>query len=249
MTLAAVTAPPEVQARLLDLQALDDELRRNAQHRARLQQGTDVATAEAERTALRRTAADRRGELEDLRARIGRVEADVRTVEQRLERDRSRLATTSSPRDASGLEQEITSLQRRRGALEDDELLLMEQVEEVEAAAAEVGAALAAVEERLTALRTDRDDALGGLVVQREAAEERRSALVAELPADLVALYDRQRTRYGVGAARLVGVVSQGSNMALTGADLAEVRAAAPDAVVLDPESGCILVRVDPAAA
>jgi hypothetical protein len=32
--------------------------------------------------------------------------------------------------------------------------------------------------------------------------------------------------------------------MALTGADLAQVRAAPPDAVVLDPDSGCILIRV-----
>ena len=58
-----------------------------------------------------------------------------------------------------------------------------------------------------------------------------------------MALYDRQRTRYGIGAALLTRGVSQGSNMALTGADLAEVRAAAPDAVILDPESNCILVR------
>ena len=112
-----------------------------------------------------------------------------------------------------------------------------------EGAAAQTGGALVAVDARLDALRTDRDDALTGLEEQRTDATGRRAALVAELPADLVALYDRQRTRYGVGAARLVGNVSQGSNMALTGADLATVRAAAPDAVVLDPESNCILVR------
>jgi uncharacterized protein len=248
MTVAGITAPPETQARLLDLQAIDDELTRVAQHTRRLEQAGDIAAAEAERTALRRTAADRRGELEDLRARIGRLETDVRTVEQRLERDRTRLATTSSPKDAAGLEQEIASLRRRREALEDDELVLMEEVETVEAAAAEVATTLAAVEERLAGLRTDRDDALAGLADQRASAGERRTALVADLPADLVALYDRQRTRYGVGAARLVGDVSQGSNMALTGADLAEVRAAAPDAVVLDPESSCILIRTPPAA-
>ncbi|GAA2754318.1 zinc ribbon domain-containing protein [Amnibacterium kyonggiense] len=243
MTVPGIFAPPAVQARLLDLQRIDDELTRVAQHRRRLEQAADVTAAEAERSALRRTAADRRGELEDLRTRIGRVETDVRTVEQRLERDRERLATTSSPKDAHGLEQEIASLRRRREALEDDELELMEQVEAVEAAAGEVAAALDEVEQRLAAMRTDRDDALAGLDAQQTDAAARRTALVEELPADLVALYDRQRTRYGVGAARLVGAVSEGSNMALTGADLAEVRAAAPEAIVLDPESNCILVR------
>jgi predicted nucleic acid-binding Zn-ribbon protein len=243
MTVPGITAPPATQARLLDLQRIDDELTRIVQHRRRLDQAGDIAAAEAERSALRRTAADRRDELEDLRTRIGRVEADVTTVVQRLERDRSRLATTSSVKDVAGLEQEIASLHRRREALEDDELQLMEQVESVESAAAVVEAALTATEERITALRTDREDALAGLVDQHRDATARRGALVAELPADLVALYDRQRTRYGIGAARLVGAVSEGSNMSLTGADLASVRSAAPDAVVLDPESNCILVR------
>jgi predicted nucleic acid-binding Zn-ribbon protein len=243
MTVPGITAPPATQARLLDLQRIDDELTRIAQHRRRLEQAGDITAAESERTGLRRTAADRRGELEDLRTRIGRLESDVTTVDQRLERDRSRLATSSSTKDVQGLEQEIVSLRRRREALEDDELTLMEQVESVEAAAAVVTAALTAVEERIAALRTDREDALSGLVGQQSDASARRAALAAELPADLLGLYDRQRTRYGIGAARLVGAVSEGSNMALTGADLAAVRSAAPDAVVLDPESSCILVR------
>jgi hypothetical protein len=243
MTVPGISAPPATQARLLDLQRIDDELTRIAQHRRRLEQAGDITAAEAERSGLRRTAADRRGELEDLRTRIGRVEADVSTVDQRLDLDRGRLATTSSVKDVAGLEQEIVSLRRRREALEDDELLLMEQVEAVEAAAGVVDAALTAVEERIAVLRTDREDALAGLVAQQTEAGARRAALVAELPEDLVALYDRQRTRYGVGAARLVGAVSEGSNMALTGADLASVRGAAPDAIVLDPESNCILVR------
>jgi predicted nucleic acid-binding Zn-ribbon protein len=103
---------------------------------------------------------------------------------------------------------------------------------------------LADAEARIVALQLDRDDALAGLAGQEARAAEQRAALVAELPADLVALYDRQRARYGIGAAPLRGAVSGGSNMALTGADLAQVRAAPPDAVVLDPDSGCILVRL-----
>lgn len=243
MSVPGITAAPAAQLRLLDLQAIDDELRRVVAHRARLERAADITTAETDRTALRRSAAVSRGGLEDLRTRIGRVETDVRLVEQRLDRDRSRLAVTSSARDAQGLEQEIAALLHRREALEDDQLELMESLEQAEGGASETDSALVAIDARLASLRTDRDDALAGLVEQQADAEARRSVLVGELPGDLVALYDRQRTRYGVGAARLVGTVSQGSNMALTGADLAEVRAAAPDAVVLDPESSCILVR------
>ena len=245
MSVPGISASPAIQARLLDLQAIDEELTRIEGHRRRLRSGTDVADAEAARAALRRTVADDRGALEDLSTRTARVQADAHVVEQRLERDRGRLATTSSPKDAHGLEQEIDSLLRRRGALEDDELELMETTEGVEREAAARRAALVEVEVRLADLRTDRDDALSGLHAQREEVRARRDLLVADLPADLVALYDRQRIRYGVGAALLQRGVSQGSNMALTGADLAAVRAAAADAVVLDPESSCILVRTD----
>ncbi|HEY0373757.1 MAG TPA: hypothetical protein VGC94_03125 [Amnibacterium sp.] len=243
MSVAGVTAPPEVQARLLELQALDDELGRITAHRRRLQAGGDLPAATSEQAGLRRRAADERGVLEDLRTRIRRLESDVALVEQRLTRDRGRLNATSSSKDAQGLEQEIASLIRRRSALEDDELELMEALETAETAAAETGTALTAAEERVRALQADQDDALAGLAENEQRVAAERAALVADLPGPLVALYDRQRTRYGIGAALLTRGVSHGSNMALTGADLAEVRAAAPDAVVLDPESGCILVR------
>jgi uncharacterized protein len=238
------TAPPEVQARLLDLAALDAELGRVAAHRRRLEQDDAMAKAVAERSAARREVADRRGALEDARRELGRLEGDVGLVEQRLTRDRGRLAATSSPRDAQGLESEITSLLHRRSVLEDDELEVMGRVEDGEAALAEAEAALADTEARIAALQLDRTDALAGLAEQEARASEQRAALVAELPADLVALYDRQRARYGVGAAPLRGAVSGGSGMALTGADLAQVRGAPPDAVVLDPDSGCILIRL-----
>lgn len=243
MSVAGVTASPEVQARLLELQALDDELGRIAAHRRRLQAGGDLPAATAEQAALRRRGADERGTLEDLRARIRRLESDVALVEQRLTRDRGRLNVTSSSKDAQGFEQEIASLVRRRGALEDEELELMEALEAAETAAADTGTALSAADDRVRSLQADQDDALTGLTENEHRVTAERAELAAQLPAPLVALYDRQRTRYGIGAALLARGVSQGSNMALTGADLAEVRAAAPDAVVLDPESGCILVR------
>jgi len=243
MSVAGVTAPPEVQARLLELQALDDELGRITAHRRRLQAGGDLPAATGEQATLRRRAADERGTLEDLRTRIRRLESDVALVEQRLTRDRGRLNATSSSKDAQGLEQEIASLVRRRTALEDEELELMEALEAAEAASAATGTALAAADERVRRLQADQDDALAGLTENEQRVTAERAELVAQLPGPLVSLYDRQRTRYGVGAALLTRGVSQGSNMALTGADLAEVRAAAPDSVVLDPESGCILVR------
>lgn len=239
------TAPPEVQARLLDLQALDSELGRLAAERRRLDTGAELIAAELERTRARRAVADGRGTRDDLQTAMGRVESDVAVVEQRLRRDQQRLATTASPKDAQALEQEIAALGRRRGTLEDAQLEVMQTVEDADAALAAAEGALAAAEARFATVQGVRDDALAAVGASQRTVSADRLALSDELPADLVALYDRQRTRYGVGAALLRRGVSGGSNVQLTGADLAAVRAAAPDAVLLDPESGCILVRTD----
>lgn len=239
------TAPPEVQARLLDLQAFDTELARLASERRRVESGAELAAADAERLRLRRDVADRRGTRDDLRAAMRRTESDVAVVEQRLIRDRQRLATTASPKDAQGLEQEVAALLRRRGILEDAELEVMQQIEDTDAALAAAEDELAASESRTAGLQDLRDRSLAAVETAHQTVAADRRGLADELPADLVTLYDRQRTRYGVGAALLRRGVSGGSNVQLTGADLAEIRAAAPDAVLLDPESGCILVRTD----
>ena len=63
------------------------------------------------------------------------------------------------------------------------------------------------------------------------------------MPAELLALYEKQRERYGVGASHLRGGVSSASGVALNATDLGAVRAAAPDDVLLCPDSSAILVR------
>ena len=65
MSTPSPTAPPEVQARLLDLADLDGELGRVAAHRRRLEQDDAMTKAVAERSAARRQVADRRDEQPD----------------------------------------------------------------------------------------------------------------------------------------------------------------------------------------
>jgi predicted nucleic acid-binding Zn-ribbon protein len=83
----------------------------------------------------------------------------------------------------------------------------------------------------------------GELEADRAEVVANRETIAATVPADLLALYERQRDRYGVGASLLRGGVSSASGVALTGSDLAAVRAAAEDDVVLCPDSNAVLVR------
>ena len=70
-----------------------------------------------------------------------------------------------------------------------------------------------------------------------------RAPLAADLPADLVALYDKIRTETGLGAALVRSGRCGGCRIELYGADLARVKSAPPDEVVRCEECRRILVR------
>src|SRR3954453_2538352 len=116
-----VKADPEVQLRLLDVQALDSTIDRLAHRRATLPEleqlaqlqarhaeiGDDIIRAETEDSALGREQA--------------KVDADVEIVRGRMDRDQKRLdaGQVSSPKELENLQSEIESLHRRQAELED----------------------------------------------------------------------------------------------------------------------------------
>lgn len=101
-----------------------------------------------------------------------------------------------------------------------------------DAAVAEVEAARV----RLTDQQADLDDELARL-------DAARAEQVADVPAELLAVYDRVRAAGKVGAARLIGGQCQACRLTLDTVALGEIRSAAPDAVVRCSECGAILIR------
>ncbi len=236
-------AAPQEQEKLLDLQRIDTRSQQIQHAKRTLPQLAELAHIAAAGDALRRRMATEQGALEDLRTELGRIEADVKVVETRIARDAGRLQNTSSMKDAQGLEHELASLKRRQSDLEDMELTVMERLEEQEGVVAGLEEERTGLLTRRETLMAERDKAVAELDAEAAELAASREALVATLPKDLVELYERQRSRYGIGAALLRRGISGGSNVALTASDLAAIRAAPADEVVLDPESGCILVR------
>jgi predicted nucleic acid-binding Zn-ribbon protein len=238
-------APASEQRKLLDLQAADNRIAQ-LQHSLRtLPQEARLAELQRDSGAARQEYGAVNGELDDAKAEIARVEGDIETVGAREKRDRERLQASSSTRDIQGLEHELESLKVRRSNLEDIELAVMERVEEIEERLAAIAARRddIATEERL--LAGARDEAREKLNKQLVIAQSERTAVAGGIGEDLLALYEKQRARYGIGAAMLHRGVSLGSNVALTQTDLDAIRRADPDEVLIDPESSCILVRTD----
>ena len=239
---AAATA----QTRLLQLQSIDtaiaqlDHRRRSLPELAAIAERQVVRRRQAEELIAANTA------VSDLELDQAKAEDDLVPVRQRLQRDQQRVndGTVSDPKQLNALLDEIEHLKRRIVALEDDELEVMERLEAASGVRDQLVADRAAGEGELRALITARDTQFAELDAELAGQRSQREGLVAELPADLVDLYDKVRAKSGgVGAAALVQRRCSGCQLQVNAADLVRYRHASPDEVLRCEECNRILVR------
>ena len=241
----ALKATPQTQALLLDLQALDTRLAQ-LDHRARsLPEIAALVELQAAAEALRVTRTQQNGVAENTQIELSRLEADVALVEERIARDAARLQSSSSVKDVAALEQELAALRKRLDDLEEIELTVMERLEEEQSAVSGTTAELDAALATIASTEASRDAALSTVAAERAVAAAARSDLETQVSGELLALYEKQRSRYGTGASLLQGGVSQASGVALLEDEMQAIRAAAPDDVLICPSSDAILVRTD----
>jgi predicted nucleic acid-binding Zn-ribbon protein len=233
------------QRSLLELAELDAELSRT-EHRAKhLPQQQQVEEAQsAHREANDRLAAVQIA-LEDLDAQVAKFESEIDSVRQREDRDRSLLAGGSvDAKQLTDLQHELGTLERRQSSLEDSLLEVMERREELQGQQAGALAQIDELQSKLSDAQRACDEASAELKQLRHQSLSRRDELVAELDADLVALYERQRSRGGAGAGLLQGRRCGACRIEIDKGELARISAAAEDEVLRCPECGAILLRI-----
>jgi uncharacterized protein len=240
-----VKADPKVQRRLLDLQGHDSALARLEHRRRTLPELAAIAAAEERLTALRDDQVRASTEVGDLDRELRRLEDDVDQVRRRAERDQQRMQSGGLPsRELESLQHEVETLARRQSDLEDTELEVMERREEAESRAEEVRARVSAVTAERETATAARDAAYAEIDAEAATETGSRAAVAAELPADLVALYEKVRAvSGGVGAARLAQRRCEGCRLELMGSELRAAQAAAPDEVLRCENCRRILVR------
>ncbi|MEV8507874.1 C4-type zinc ribbon domain-containing protein [Actinoplanes sp. NPDC051475] len=236
-------AAPEAQRRLLDLQGIDTALNQLAHRRRSLPELAEIDTVAREISALEDERTRAQVAVDDLDRDITRFEKDIEQVRTRKQRDQARLDAGAALREIEGLQHELATLNRRQSELEDAELELMEQRETAEQTLNEVKKRLAEATERRTAAETRRDEAYAEITKEQEFKTQSRAPLAADLPPDLIKLYDKIREETGLGAALFRSGRCGGCRIELYGADLNRVKAAAADEVVRCEECRRIMVR------
>jgi uncharacterized protein len=243
--LGTVKASPQTQLRLLELADLDAELTRLDHRRRGLPEVAELTRRQARAGELKDALVATETDLGDLAREQSRAERDVEQVRTRIEKDRARLdaGQVSAARELASLQSEIENLHRRQDDLEEVVLELMERREALESRQAELATERDSLGGETAAVTARRDAAFKEIDEQTAKASDRRGNVAAEVPADLLALYDQIRKTKGVGAAMLRAGRCEGCHLSLNAADLNVIRGSAPDEVVRCEECRRILVR------
>lgn len=239
-------AAASAQLRLLDLQAEDTAIAQLTHRKTTLPEHAVIADGKAQRATLAASLVEVRTRLSDLKLEVEKAESDLVPVRERLARDIKRRddGLVTDPRGFAALNDEIEHLGKRISDLEDAELEAMEALESSTAAEAELAAQLTELENSVRAVIAARDEQLAKSDAEIATRTTAREAIVAELPADLITLYDRIRAKAGgLGAAELKGRRCSGCQLEATSAALNTYLAAAADDVVRCEECDRILVR------
>lgn len=239
-------ADPSAQLKLLDLQKVDSHLDQLAHQLRTMPELAALTTLAERRTDVAASQGQAQTTVEDLARAQRKADADVEQVKTRRTRNQERIdaGLVSDPKQLSAMQHELQTLDRRISDLEDEELEVMEQLEEAQAALVSLTEELNAIEKEGAALTQTRDEKSASISAEQTDLRSERETLATELPGDLLALYDKLRDQLGgVGVGALQHGRCGGCQLNVGAADLARMAQAPSDEVMRCEECNRILVR------
>ena len=231
---------------LLEVQEHDTAIDQLRHRRVTLPERAELADLDKRKAALVAQRAEIAARRDEIASRQSEAEREIAASEERMNTIdvRMRSGTITATKDLQAMEHEIASLKERVSSLEDAALEAMDEREPLDSELAEIDAALAEIEESSATLRAAVATAEVDLDAEVASEEAKRQALAATVDGELLATYEKLRTRLGgVGAARLDGNRCTGCHLTLPATELDRLRHAAPDALAFCEQCGRILVH------
>ncbi len=232
------------QRALLKLAETDRRADAAAHQRDALPEIGVIADGRRRIAELREKAALSEVEVGDIDSAARKLDGEIDSVRARADRDKERLAAgAGTPKEMENLQHEILSLARRQETLEDEALELMERRESAAGGLDAVRGGISDLLAQVDAATGRRNDQWADIDAELARFTLQRAAAAAEIPADVLAIYERVRGAGKVAAAVLQGDRCGACGLSLDRASFEEIRAAAADAVPRCPECGALLVR------
>ena len=188
---------------LYELQKIDLEIDQTHKALRSLDGGASVAAEvakaqkelDARETELRKA----RAELRDLELALSSAEEKRKGYRRKLESGR-----VTSHREQDAIQREIDALSRQIGEIEERALLLMDQIEPLEAKAQESRQLVEGLQARLAEVQSRHAQERERLTARLKELESARTAAAASVPEELMEKYNNVRRRFGPVAVALV---------------------------------------------
>ena len=230
------------QAELLGLANLDLEISRTRTYLTNLTSGNAFSGLRSAQREFAAQLIESRNALDQVELDLARAEADLKLVEQRIEKDAAALNATSSSKDAQGIQSELETLKKRKSELEDLELAILERKDEIEATYKTVLTDKQAIDEELAAKESANEAEIMKLRSGLDLSTAQRSQQASRIDAELIALYEKKSSR-GLAVGRLLGRECGACRMTIGATALAEINAMPRDEIATCPDCQAILIR------
>lgn len=240
-----ITATPEQQRRLLELQAVDTALRQLQHRRLHLPEQVVLDENQEMLDDLATEYMTNRNELSKLQITQKRLENEIATVDARRKSEEGRMYSglIHSEKEVEALRHELSALKIRKSDLEDQLLEAMERIEELEGMVSSLKQRHAELDGQLPAMRSSRDEAATDIDAGLAETDGRRKELIAGLPDGVVTAYtDLLGRKQGLAIAELSGTTCMGCRLQLTASELEEVKRDAKHYLAICPQCGRGLV-------
>jgi uncharacterized protein len=217
---------PQLQ-RLIDLQTVDTRIVAHEAEATRLPR--EIATVESSVALARKAVEDLRVRLDTARKNIRAREKDLDVSASKRAKAEGRLYEVKTNKEYSAVLVEIEDIKQEKSRIEEEILALMEMQERVTADLREAEAHLKAREAEGKAEEADLRQRLAAVEAELAVVRAERAARARELPAAVLASYDRiLKARGGLAVAEaLPSGTCAGCRMAIRPQAMQEIRAQA----------------------
>ncbi|GAB4384571.1 MAG: C4-type zinc ribbon domain-containing protein [Phycisphaerales bacterium] len=193
------------------------------------------------------------GQLRQLKASIANLEGETSQIDAHVNELRERMNHAKTNKEYKALLTEVNTFKERRNALEESELEHLTKVEQLEARLAELQEAHAKRIKLRDVAEQDRQKRADEIRDRLEELQQQRAALVADVPADALEIYERLLAERGEDAMAPLEVVDRKRHEYICGSSMMSVpmetaMSLLAGKLTLSPNDGCILYLTEEAA-
>ena len=240
------SAIPDTLEQLLEVQERDKTIATLHHQRHTLPERQKLNELEEERNRLHQRKELLSKELSTKEEDQQRLEDEVNAIEERVTDQEANLynGEVTGIKDLQAIQSDIAGLQERKRLVEDQILEAMEQLEPLKVLWESIQGEEQAIGEQQNETKAALEANESNIGKQIEGVQKERSELAADIPADLLQIYEKLRSRSGgIGVAQLKGRTCKGCNLDLPAVEVDRLKKLPPDEIINCEECGCILVR------